>query len=55
MTLLSPRKKNIKMLGLGYSVSTPISGITANGIVVKSFDELKSRANEVKVLNNLFH
>ncbi|KAK0079634.1 hypothetical protein PV325_001001 [Microctonus aethiopoides] len=47
VTLLSPRKKDIKMLGLGYSVSTPIGGITADGIVVKSFDELKSRANEV--------
>ncbi|KAK2588607.1 hypothetical protein KPH14_006376 [Odynerus spinipes] len=46
-TLLQPWKKNIAILGLGYSVGTPKEGITARAIVVNSFDELKSRANEV--------
>ncbi|XP_015114100.1 carboxypeptidase Q [Diachasma alloeum] len=46
-TLLSPRKKDLRMLGLGYSVGTPNDGITADAIVVKSFAELKRRADEV--------
>lgn len=60
MTLLSPRKKDIRMLGLGYSVGTTNDGITADAIVVRSFAELKRRADEVKfnftiLLLNLFH
>ncbi|XP_034937785.1 carboxypeptidase Q-like [Chelonus insularis] len=46
-TLLSPREKDIKMLGLGYSVGTSPEGITAEAIVVKSFEELEMRAEEV--------
>lgn len=46
-TLLEPRIKNIKMLGLGYSVGTPNDGITANAIVVESFEELEQRADEI--------
>ncbi|XP_008546362.1 carboxypeptidase Q [Microplitis demolitor] len=46
-TLISPRKKNLKMLGLGYSIGTASQGITADAIVVESFQELKTRASEV--------
>lgn len=41
-TLLKPRKKNLPILGLGYSIGTTSEGITAEAIVVKSFDELRS-------------
>ncbi|KAL7307482.1 hypothetical protein TKK_0000661 [Trichogramma kaykai] len=46
-TLWKPRKKDLAMLGLGYSVGTPPEGIRAKAIVVKSFAELQKRANEV--------
>ncbi|XP_029661670.1 carboxypeptidase Q-like [Formica exsecta] len=46
-TLLQPRIKNLALLGLGYSISTPEDGITANAVVVNSFVELKERAKEV--------
>lgn len=48
-TLLQPRQKNLAMLGLGYSIGTPPEGITANAVVVNSFEELKKRADEVNL------
>ena len=45
--MLEPRQHNLPMLGLGYSVGTGPSGIKAEVIVVRSFDELESRAAEV--------
>jgi len=39
--------KNIPIMGLGTTVGTPEEGITADVIVVRSFDELDSRASEV--------
>ena len=45
--LLEPREYNITISGLGKSVGTPEDGITADAIVVRSFDELKTRSNEI--------
>ncbi|XP_012535012.2 carboxypeptidase Q-like [Monomorium pharaonis] len=46
-TLLQPRRKDLPLLGLGYSIGTPAEGITANAVVVNSFAELKKRAKEI--------
>ncbi|KAM3968314.1 carboxypeptidase Q [Aphomia sociella] len=42
ITMLEPRVKNIPLLGLGRSVSTPSEGITAEVIVINSFVELEN-------------
>ena len=46
VTLLEPRVQNMGMLGLGLSVGTPKEGITAEVLVVESFDELHNRSEE---------
>ncbi|XP_054283047.1 carboxypeptidase Q-like isoform X1 [Macrosteles quadrilineatus] len=46
--LISPRYQKLNMLGLGYSVGTPEEGITADVLVVKSFDELHERGPEAQ-------
>ena len=46
VTLLEPRVQNMGMLGLGLSVGTPKEGITAEVLVVESFDELSNRSAE---------
>ena len=39
--LLKPFKRSLSMLGLGGSIKTPKSGITADVLVVNSFNELE--------------
>ena len=46
--ILKPFKKELSMLGLGGSVSTPKSGITADVLVVNDFDDLESKSDKVK-------
>lgn len=47
-TIVDPPEHPISMLGLGGSVATPKEGVEADVLVVKSFDELTSRAAEAK-------
>ncbi|MBW3536023.1 MAG: M20/M25/M40 family metallo-hydrolase, partial [Gemmatimonadetes bacterium] len=47
-TLLSPRRHDLPMLGLGGSVGTPRGGIQAEVLVVGSFDELERRSDEAR-------
>ena len=47
-TLISPREMDLPMLGLGGSIGTGPTGVTAEVMVVKSFDELYERKDEVQ-------
>ncbi len=46
LTLLAPRRAGMQILGLGGSIATPPEGITADALVVGSFDELEARRQE---------
>lgn len=48
ITMITPRKADVPMLGLGGSVGTATEGITAPVMIVHSFDELKKRGTEAK-------
>lgn len=48
LTLLSPRRKKCPMLGLGGSVGTGPDGITAELLIVDSFEDLKQKADQAK-------
>jgi carboxypeptidase Q len=42
LELTSPASQKLSMLGLGNSVGTPAEGITAEAVVVRTFDELNA-------------
>ncbi|HEX7176602.1 MAG TPA: M28 family metallopeptidase [Pyrinomonadaceae bacterium] len=46
--LIEPVRRSLVMLGLGNSVGTPPEGVTAEVVVVKSFDELDALGERVK-------
>ncbi len=46
--LISPRRQVLPMLGLGGSIATPAQGISADVMVVTSYDDLRSRAAEAR-------
>lgn len=48
ITLLKPYKRNLSMLGLGGSISTPRSGLTAEVLVVNNWDDLEAQQKDVK-------
>ncbi|XP_059060269.1 carboxypeptidase Q-like [Achroia grisella] len=49
VAMIKPHPKNIAVIGLGSSVSTPPEGITAEVIVIRSFKELeKTDDNNIK-------
>ena len=45
--LNAPIKRNLPMLGLGGSIGTPESGISGRVIVVKNYEELVKRSEEI--------
>ncbi len=48
LTVVAPIKRELAMLGLGNSVGTPTEGITADAVVVRSFDELDALGEKVR-------
>ena len=48
ISLLKPFKRKLTMLGLGGSIGTPRSGITADVVVVNNFDELEEISSIIK-------
>ena len=47
LRMIAPRLEEMPLIGLGGSIGTPAGGITASALVVRSFDELEARSDEV--------
>lgn len=45
--MIEPWKKNLRILGLGTTVGTPVEGITGEVLVVTSFADLDSKKDQV--------
>jgi carboxypeptidase Q len=48
LEMLGPVPRKLQMLGLGNSVGTPAEGITAEAVVVRSFEELDRLGEQVR-------
>lgn len=48
LEVVSPVRKSLPMLGIGNSVGTPPEGVTAEAVVVRSFDELEALGEKVR-------
>lgn len=48
LQIVSPRRHDLVMLGLGNSVGTPVDGVEAELVIVRSFQELDAAAARVK-------
>ncbi|HEV2828205.1 MAG TPA: M28 family metallopeptidase, partial [Pyrinomonadaceae bacterium] len=48
LEMTSPGSQKLAMLGLGNSVGTPAAGITAEAVVVRSFDQLDALGEQVR-------
>jgi carboxypeptidase Q len=48
LELVEPVSRKLPMLGLGNSVGTPPGGVTAEAVVVRSFDELEALGEQVR-------
>jgi carboxypeptidase Q len=48
LEMISPVPRKLTMLGLGNSVATPTEGITADAVVVRTFDELETLGERVR-------
>ena len=51
LQMISPRNYSMALLGLGGSVSTGPDGVTAEVLVVDSFDDLESKSSQVSKSN----